>query len=122
MKEILTWLPMEAVALIASVLVMVCILRLAVYHPGRRVLKACEEFTGLLREKRTNSTWYQRNMLWLYRNGANFHYGRWVNPVRYLVLRLVLALLGFLVLWRVAPGYVVVAAIFLFFLPDWLLL
>ncbi len=122
MEERLIWFPVEAVAFTAAVLVLIGILRLSAYHPERRILRACEEFTGLLRERRNTSTWYQRSRVWLCRNGAAFHYGKWVNPTRYLVLRLVLALLGFLVLWRIAPGYGVVAALFLFFLPEWLLL
>lgn len=122
MEEIFSRIPGEAIAFVTAVLVLISILRLSVYHPERRILKACEEFTGLLRERSNTSSWYQRNRDWLCRNGATFHYGRWINPTRYLVLRLMLTLLGFLVLWRIAPGYGVLAAIFLFFLPDWLLL
>jgi len=122
MEDLIRNIPTEAVAFVAAMLVLIGILRLSLYHPERKILRACQEFTGLLREKRNNSSWYLRSRIWLCRNGATFHYGRWVNPTRYLVLRLLLALLGFLVFWRLAPGYGVVAAVFLVCLPDWLLL
>lgn len=115
-------LPMETVAACTSILVFVSILHLSRYHPEKKVLRACEEFVGLLREHSQRSTWYLRKQQFLCRNGALFHYGKWVNPTRYLVLRIVVALLGLIVLWRIAPGYGVLMAVLLFFLPEWLLL
>lgn len=102
-------------------LVFALLIVLSIQRPPRRVLRACEEFAGLLREKNKNSGWYRRTAAWLKKNGAAFHYGRWINPTGYLTLCIVLALLGFLVLCGISPGYGVLAAVFLFCMPGWML-
>lgn len=116
MKDIL--LPL---AVLSGLLSFLLCLRIGAYHPERRILKTCEEFAGLLREKGQNAAWYHRKNAWLVKNGASFHYGRWVKPARYLTLCLVLALLGLLALGQMSLGYGVLAAVLLFFLPDWML-
>lgn len=90
-------------------------------HTSIRVLKACEEYTSFLMEKNRNSTWYHRKEIWLKKNGASFHYGKWINPTSYLALCIVMSLVGGVVFIRISVGYGVLAAIFLFFLPGWLL-
>ncbi len=62
--------------------------------PGRLVFRTYREIAGFLREKERGSGWYLRTERWLAKNGAWFHYGRWINPERYLALRLILAFLG----------------------------
>lgn len=118
-KQILLWL--EILPGVAAVLVFVLLLYLSFQHPPQIVLKACEEFAGLLREKNRNSGWYRRTEEWLAKNGAPFHYGRWMNPTVYLAVRMVLAFLGMSVMWGFAPGYGVLLAVILFFLPGWML-
>lgn len=112
---------MRAAAGSTSLLVFGLVLRLSVYHPEKKLLRACEEFSGLLREKEKESTWYLKTEKWLRRNGASFHYGKWMNPTRYLLLRILAALAGLMIFWGIAPGYGILAAVLLFFLPGWLL-
>lgn len=112
---------MRAAAGSSSLLVFGLVLRLSVYHPEKKFLRACEEFSGLLREKEKESTWYLKTEKWLRRNGAAFHYGKWMNPPHYLLLRILAALAGLLIFFGIAPGYGILAAVLLFFLPGWLL-
>lgn len=106
---------------ITALLVLALIIKLSAYRPEKKLLKACEEFSGLLREKEKESAWYLRTEKWLWRNGAAFHYGKWMNPSRYLLLRIMLALAGLVVFSVFSPGYGVMAAVLLYFLPGWML-
>lgn len=91
------------------------------YHPERLVLKAYRELSGLLQKRERDSGWYKRTESWLTRNGGAFHYGSWVNPIRLLAVRLLLALTGLAVLGSFGTGYGLGAFIGLFFLPTLLL-
>lgn len=92
------------------------------YHPERLVLTTWREIAGFIRKKERESGWYRSTHQWLVKNGAAFHYGSWVEPGRYLAMRTVLALLGLAAVGPVNLEGGVVAAVFLFFLPGWLLL
>ncbi len=88
----------------------------------KRILRAYHEISGLLREKGRTGNYYQRGMRWLLRNGASYHYGKRVEPVRFLAFCLVLGLAGALVCALAAgPGYGAAAFCLLSFLPVWLL-
>lgn len=91
------------------------------YHPERLALKAYRELSGLLRERGKRSVWYQRTEKWLRKNGAVFHYGRKIDPARFLAVRIVLALLGLLALSGVSIWAGAGGAVALFFLPALLL-
>lgn len=91
------------------------------YHPERLILKAYRELSGFLEERGKKSVWYQRTEKWLRRNGAAFHYGRRIDPARFLAVRIVLALLGLLVLSRVSIWAGMGGLVCLFFLPVLLL-
>lgn len=104
-----------------AVFMFVFVIRMAAYHPQKRLLTACEEFRGLLREKEENMAWYHHKKLWLTKKGAAFHFGKWINPARYLTLCMLLAMLGLLTLGHISWGYGILAALLLFFLPEWLL-
>lgn len=106
---------------VAAVLLFMALLRFATYHPEKLVLRQYEELSGLLAEKQRNSSWYHRTEKKLERNGASFHFGKWMNPTCYLVIRILFAAAGLLALGRLAMGYGVLSAILLFFLPEWLL-
>lgn len=121
MKEYVMMWELKTAAGVVSLLVFVLMLRLSVRRPGQRILKACEEFKGLLQEKEQESAWHQNTLGWLHRNGAAFHYGRWVNPIRFLTLRIVLAVIGLLIGGEFAFGYGLVLAVVLYWLPGWLL-
>lgn len=92
------------------------------YHPERLVLTTWREIAGFIRKKERESGWYRNTQQWLDKNGAAFHYGSWVEPGRYLALRTVLALLGLAAVGSMSLEGGVAAAVFLFFLPGWLIL
>lgn len=100
-----------------------CVLLWMLYKDSRprMVLQTWRELSGLLRKKERQSGWYNRTKEWLIKNGGDFHYGKWIDPGRYLVMRVVLALLGLLAVgalnWQ---GGLATAAV-LFFLPGGLL-
>lgn len=106
---------------ITALLVFIALLRAASYHPQRVILRQYEQWSGLLKERQENSTWYQRTEARLKKNGAAFHFGSWINPLRYLLLRLVLASLGIVVMGKLSVGYGALSAICMFGLPEWLM-
>ncbi len=85
------------------------------------LLKSYEEFSGLLAEKTKEFSWYQKKSIWLTKNGAVFHYGKWLDPLWYLVLKILMALLGGFICAAIAPMYGAVAGLFLYALPGWFL-
>lgn len=105
-----------------TALLVFCLFMLfSVQKPVLRILKSCEEFGGLLKERSRNSNWYCKTELWLKRNGASYHMGKWIHPTEYLALRIVLSLAGGVVLSGVSAGYGILAAGILFGLPGWLI-
>ncbi|MCM1191534.1 MAG: type II secretion system F family protein [Butyrivibrio sp.] len=87
----------------------------------KKLLKAYYEISGLLREKGRSGSLYQKGMSWLLKNGAPCHYGRWVEPVRFLACCVVLGLAGVLACAPLGAGYGAAAFFLLGFLPVWLL-
>ncbi len=92
------------------------------WHPEKRILKTYREISGLLRERGKRSGWYRRSRSWLIRNGASFHYGRRMEPLRFLALRLLLGLAGLTACISLGEVFGIAAFFLLFFLPVWLLL
>lgn len=120
LKQIEMWL--QVMPCVAAFLLFTLIIRLqASYHPEKLFLKRYEEFSGMLRKRSSESTWYQRTERWLVRYGGCVHYGKWLNPVRYLTLRLLLAVLAVAALSEISIPAGVTAAGILFFLPGLLL-
>lgn len=107
---------------VTALLVFGSFYRLASCQSRRLILKRCEEFSGMLKERQRGSSWYQRTQSRLIRYGAPFHFGRWINPSGYLLLRVLCALAGLLLLGNFAPGMGLLGAVLLFFLPEWLLM
>lgn len=87
----------------------------------KRLLKAYYEISGFLREKGRSSNYYQRGARWLLKNGAAYHYGKWVEPLRFVAFCLVLGLTGASVCVPLGIGYGMTAFFLLTFLPVWLL-
>lgn len=121
MKETEIMQVLGTVPLIMAVLAFTFLMLLSVQYPPQKILQNCEELAGILRRKNENSGWYQRTEMWLERNGATFHYGKWMEPTGYLALRIILALIGYLVLSGHSVGYGIATAAFLFCLPGWML-
>lgn len=111
----------KGVMVVCSILAFLFVVRLTAYQPARKLLAACEEWKGMLREREKDAVWYRQRETWLIKKGAVFHYGKWINPARYLTLCIMLAVSGLLMLGQISWNYGVLAAIFLFFLPGLLL-
>ena len=58
----------------------------------------------------------------LRKNGAKFHYGKKITPVKYLLMRLFLSLGAVLTLGTIGWGYALLAAMGLYYVPELLLL
>lgn len=91
------------------------------YQPQRMLLVAFDELGGLVVNRSKELEWYQRQLIWLEKNGADFHYGKWANPLRFLCLRIVLAAVavGTLAAWQ--PAWGVVLGVLFYGLPGLLL-
>lgn len=85
---------------------------------GRKILKSCEEFTGYLAGKSREKGWYQRTEVKLCKNGATFHFGKWMEPGGFMVLSMTLAGIGFVVgiQWAMVCG--IVFALMGYVLPE----
>ncbi len=81
-------------------------------------LSACEEWRGYLAVKSKDSGWYRRTQEWLEKKGAAFHFGKWLQPVSWLVLKLSLSFMGFVMGIQFALWGGIPAAAALYFLPD----
>ena len=98
-----------------------------VFHMGtgslpKTVLHACEEVAGMLRENRGYENWITGTEKKLRKNGAEFHYGKKITPVKYLCGRLLLAFVGALSVGSIGWGYGLLSAVVLYYLPELLLL
>lgn len=112
------WIP----ELLGAVLGGIFVFRLGMGTMPKTVLHACEEFTGMLKESRSYENWLTRTGKKLKRNGAKFHYGKKITPVRYLSGRLLLALAALFAIGNIGWGYALLAAVVLYYVPELLLL
>ncbi len=118
-ESILLWL--EILPFLVSALLFTVIF-LVGKQPGTvRILRAFEEFSGMVREKERGSTWHYKNQIWLKKNGASFHYGKKLQPAGFLALRIIAALLGSMAFWSLSAGAGILAGVILWLLPKWLL-
>lgn len=83
----------SALATAVSVFTLLLLLRRTA-GTEKKILRAYRELAGFLKDKGEAGSWYQNYKGWLIRNGAAFHYGMWVEPVRFSVLCLILGLTG----------------------------
>ncbi len=119
-RQILLWLNILPVLGALLTLWLFFALR-AACHPERLVLKTYRELSGLLKEKSKKTAWYQRTQKWLLKNGAAFHYGRTIEPMRFLAVRWVLALSGLAVAGSVSLWWGLLGCAVLFWMPTVLL-
>ena len=72
-----------------------------VMDPGEsRVVAAGAEFAGMIRKKQRSNSHYIRLGTWLKKNGASYHLGKKIDPVRFLVMCIVMGLAG----WGAGSG------------------
>lgn len=112
------WIPELLGAILSGILV----LRTGTGPVPKTVLHACEEVAGMLRETRGYENWTTGTEKRLRKNGAEFHYGKKITPVKYLCGRLLLAVMAGLAVGSIGWGYGVLAAAVLYFVPELLLL
>ena len=112
------WIP----ELLGAVLGGIFVFRLGMGTMPKTVLHACEEVTGMLRENRRYENWVTGTEKKLRKNGAKFHYGKKITPVKYLLMRLFLSLGAVLALGTIGWGYALLAAMGLYYVPELLLL
>ena len=83
-------------AVIAALLSFVLVVALSVFFDPRTVLiKTYERVNNRLRERRSGLFDYEKIQGFLQANGAQRHFGKWLTPTSYTVLRLVTALMLF---------------------------
>lgn len=85
------------------------------------ILRAYEEFSGMVKTRWNHTGYYHRLHHFLDCNGAKFHYGRGINPVRYLVICLLSGVGGMVIGSSFHAGYGIMLMILLFYLPGMLL-
>lgn len=88
---------------------------------GKRLLKAYYEISGLLREKGRAGSYYRRCGRWLLKNGAACHYGKRIEPLRFLALCLMMGAAGVFVFAPFGAAFGAAASVMLAFLPVWML-
>jgi Flp pilus assembly protein TadB len=113
----LQWLPLTAAGL--TFLLLWSLQK--TWQPERLVMKKFKELSGFVRRRKSVTDWHRRTAQWLTENGASFHYGKWVNPERYLSLRIVIGMAGFLVFVRKSVLGGLAMGAFLCFLPNLML-
>ena len=86
-------------------LVFLLFLRLVSGNSRELILRQYEEFSGMLKERQRDSTWYQKTEAKLIKNGASFHFGRWINPSGYLMMQVLFALAGGFIIGAFAPVF-----------------
>ncbi len=122
MEEIWIEKGMEWLPLLSALLVFLLFQNLRRhYHPEKILLRKFRELSGMVRHQKAAVSWYQRTEQRLLKNGAAFHYGKWVDPIRYLALRVTLAGVGMVTCMSLSPMLASLAAMLLFFLPDGML-
>ena len=112
------WIP----GLLGAVLGGIFVFRMGTGAVPGTVLRACEELAGMLRETRGYENWITRTEKGLRKNGAEFHYGRKITPVKYLLGRLGIAFAAALSAGSIGWGYGLLAAAVLYYVPELLLL
>lgn len=113
---------LDILPFVSAVLVFGVLMLLSIEYPPEMILRSCEELRGVLHKHNKNSGWYRNTARWLKKNGASFHYGKWLNPTSYLALRIILAGMGMTIVSQISLAYGVLAAILLFCTPGWLLI
>ncbi|MBE5866061.1 MAG: hypothetical protein E7292_07605 [Lachnospiraceae bacterium] len=92
--------------LVAAFITFIGVLMVCKQGTGRKVLRSYEELSGYLSGKSKDMGWYQNTDRKLCKNGAVFHFGKWLNPGSFLALSVVLAGIGFIVgiQWKTVYG------------------
>lgn len=121
MREETVLLLLQVLPFVTAGLILCLVLLLTRQYSSPLILQSYREFTGLLKERNSNSNWYQRTEAWLRRSGGSYHYGKWITPITYLTMRILAAVAGAIGGAAIAPCWGVLAAMVLFWLPGGML-
>ena len=113
----MTGLRISALAACGFMFLWVFSLGMTGFVKGRRLRIRGENIFHAMAEKGRSLAWHEKTEKWLLRNGARYHFGIKVGPMAFLVVRILLAVIGFAVLTMMAPAYGVLAAVILYALP-----
>ncbi len=91
-------------------------------NSGKLLLRAYEEMGIVLRNSKNRLFDYEKLKAFLLRNGAQFHYGKWIGPISYMLLRVAAGGIGLTMGVFYAVWLGPVLAIMFFLLPDMLLI
>lgn len=113
---------LKVLPVVSAVLVILLFYALrSAYHPEQLILKTDKELAGLLKKGKGKSIWYQRTENWLHKYGAPFYYGQNISPLRFLAMRLNIALCGLMIISGIDICWGLVVMAGLFYLPVALL-
>lgn len=93
----------------------------AFYHPGKLLLQTYKEFSQYIKVRGSKMADYQKLERFLRQNGALFHYGMWIEPIRYMALRLIAGAMGLLAGSGRSIGWGIAGMLLLYHVPGWLL-
>lgn len=93
-----------------------------VFHPGKVIVRTYERVNHQLKEVRRGIFHYDRTNHFLTTHGAVFHYGSWINPLKYMILRALSGMACFLIGSRVNAFAAIVLMVLGFQLPSILLI
>lgn len=116
-EETVLWL-LKTLPVIAALEMFVWIILLGRSGSGRKVLHACEELGGYLTVKSKDVGWYQRTEEWICKKGAAFHFGSWLRPESWMVLKLLMAFVGFVIGLQIIWWSIVPLTAGFYFLPN----
>lgn len=108
---------------IITALVFAFILLMALrYNPGQAVVKVYDRINDRLKERKSSFFDYHKVEEFLLKKGAAYHLGKWMDPVKYMALKLIMAAIGvFLGVRTNLIATIILAAVF-YMLPDLLLI
>lgn len=118
--NIRTWIYLSQIGVAGSVFVLVFAIGFC-YKPVGLVLRTYEEISSSLRKSKNGLLDYGRLKCFLESNGADFHFGSWVNPINYTGIRIVAGAIGMLGGNHYGIPVGILAAVALYQLPDLML-
>ncbi len=65
------------------------------YHPEKSIARTYEKVNKRLKEKKTGLFDYKKTEAFLLANGAAYSFGKWINPINYMGIRLIVAAMFF---------------------------
>lgn len=106
---------------VAALVFLLLILVFLCWKPREIILSAFSELQQSMKKNGKGFLDYQKMEEKLRRNGASYHYGNWVDPIRFLALRLVLGAVGLMLGLRFGYLQGILLAIVVFWAPDGML-